>query len=92
MSFTFIHFAIIFLFFLIDFRYAAYYALISYIMWLSLTYPRYSGKSNIIKLKNEEEFIDFIAPISPTKSGKSKKNYSEMNSSFIIFGANWCDN
>eukprot|EP00343_Euplotes_focardii_P003502 CAMPEP_0205816886 /NCGR_PEP_ID=MMETSP0205-20121125/23397_1 /ASSEMBLY_ACC=CAM_ASM_000278 /TAXON_ID=36767 /ORGANISM="Euplotes focardii, Strain TN1" /LENGTH=175 /DNA_ID=CAMNT_0053106127 /DNA_START=256 /DNA_END=783 /DNA_ORIENTATION=- len=74
-----------------DPRYAAYYGLISFIMWLIVKIPRYNGKSNIVKLKTEDEFEQFLAAFE-TKDKNKKKNYGEMNSSLIIFGASWCDN
>ena len=91
-SFTFWHFAMMFLFLLIDFRYFAYYGLLAFIMWLILQIPRYSGKSNIVQLKAEEDFEYFISPIQTKTKKKGKKNYTEMNSSLIIFSASWCDN
>jgi thiol-disulfide isomerase/thioredoxin len=99
--FTFSHYAFMFLFYLISFKYAAYYALFGFIFWISLKQPRYSGKSKIIKLKNEEEFTKFIAPETASeeskknhqnKQVKSKKNLSEVTSALVIFQTSWCDN
>jgi hypothetical protein len=94
--FSFSHYAIMFLFYLIDFRYLAYYALIAFILWLVLKLPRYSGPSKIVKLKNEKEFREFITPKSEKTNAKrregAKKNYSEVYSTMVIFQAFYDDN
>jgi hypothetical protein len=60
LCFTFGHVTEIILFMLIDRRLAAYYAAGAFILWMVLKQPRYNGPSNIVELKNKQEFIKFI--------------------------------
>lgn len=55
--------------------------------------PRFKGKSKIVKLENREQFEKFInPPEAVAKSKKDKKNFSEMNSTLVIFQAHWNEN
>lgn len=98
-SFSFIHCAIIILFMLIEFRYAAWYALIAFILWVTVKQPKYSGKSKIVRLRTEQDFVDFINPKgeemkkqNANSKDSKKKNFSEAYSTLVVFQAAWNDN
>lgn len=68
--------ASLFLFFLIDVRYAIYYAIYCLILWLMLTNPRYEGPSQIVRLRTTDQFLQFINKPGVVGSLKESSGYT----------------
>ena len=48
------------LFLFVETKYAIFYAIYCFVLWLVLKQPKYKGKSKMIKPKNLEQFYDEI--------------------------------
>lgn len=83
-------------------RLGVYYALLCFVLWLALAHPRYDGVSKLVRLRNVDHLEEVVgldaqdiirnAKSLKTETKKQRKNFAQVQTTILVFTANWADN
>ena len=79
---------------------ATYYTILCFILWLALSHPKYMAASKIIKAKSQSQLVELLGLsqeqelyriTKDKRNKKAKKDLTSVESTMLIFTANWAD-
>ena len=88
------------LFAMSNMRGAIYFAALCFLLWLTVSHPKYNAPSKLKKLKSMSELAaelglnndeQVIAAVKEKRNKAAKKDYASTTTTILVFTASWAD-